>query len=347
MERYIAIDSGKFATKVAEYNPATQQVRKMAFRTRIGEGDMRDDAIENNTYIVAIDEKVFKVGNGAKGVDAELKTDKTSVEHRISTLTAIARLCSENEIDLINVAVGLPAREWASVPKRENYKEFLFPESVKEFCITIKVSSDATPVTKKFRIKRKFCFPESLGALFCDDSPKVNVNSIVGVLDIGNLNLNATVWQGTELQQDISITEELGGSILVQELSQELSVEFGRCDERYVAQVLLQKPEDRYLRPNNGDQKIMDRSKEVIKKHLLEHTRRIKRCCDGRKWSLDYMDLIVIGGTSRILKEELQEIFGKNIHILNYPNYCNVFGYLRMLCSKAPEIGITIPLDFK
>ena len=55
MERYIAVDSGKFATKVAEYNINTDRIRKFAFRTRIGEGDFRDDALERNTCIVELD----------------------------------------------------------------------------------------------------------------------------------------------------------------------------------------------------------------------------------------------------------------------------------------------------
>lgn len=343
MERYIAVDSGKFATKVAEYNINTDRIRKFAFRTRIGEGDFRDDALERNTCIVELDGQVYKVGNGARGQDAELKTDKSSIEHKISTLTAIARLCSDNEVDEVNVAIGLPAREWASVPKREDFKEYILPEG--EIQIMIKLNNEMPPVLRRFRIKRRYCFPESLGALFCDDSPKVNVNSHVGVIDLGNLNLNATVWQGTELQQDVSITDELGGSILVQSLSQELSMKYGRCDERYVSQILLQPPENRYLRPSNHNPQIEAESKEVIKRHLLEHTKKIKRCCDGRKWSLDYMELIAIGGTCRILENEIREVFGQNIHILRNPSYCNVFGYLRMMCSKILEIGKVIPLE--
>lgn len=44
--RYIAVDSGKFATKVAEYDIQKKAVRKFSIRTKASDGDFRDDAIE-------------------------------------------------------------------------------------------------------------------------------------------------------------------------------------------------------------------------------------------------------------------------------------------------------------
>lgn len=76
MERFIAVDSGKFATKVAEYKKNEDIVRTFSVRTKISEGFFCDDAIENNTVVVEINGKVYKVGNGAKGEGANLDTGK-------------------------------------------------------------------------------------------------------------------------------------------------------------------------------------------------------------------------------------------------------------------------------
>lgn len=345
-QRFIAIDAGKHATKAASYDPATKKTKKFTFCTKIGEGDFRDDAIEARTYIAEINGQTYKIGNGARGDGAALETSKQSEYHKLCTLFAIAYFCSENETDEVNVAVGLPAKEWAVVQKREDFKEFIFPEG--ENTVKVKVSSDAEPVTKTFTIRHKYVFPESIGALFQDDSPEVSKNSFYGVLDIGNLNLNATVWQGTELQQDISITDELGASSLIQGLSQELTSRFSRCDENFVAKLLALPPEKRFLKPNSGNaEEVMEKSKEFIKQFLLEHARKIKRCCDGRKWSLDYMHLIAIGGTSIILKDELKEVFGESLHILNCQTFANSLGFLRMLCIREPEIRELIQFDFE
>lgn len=342
MERYIAVDPGKFGCKVAMYDKETNKVKKMIFRTRTCPGDFRDDALEKSTFIMEYNGVVYKVGNGARGDGAELNTSKFSDEHKISMLTAVALMCSSDEVDDVNIAIGLPAKEWSIVDKREEYKSYMFPAGV----IDIKIKKDAAsePKEKKFRFKNKFVFPESIGALFMDDSPSPDNNSYIGVLDIGSLNLNATLWNGVELQQDGSITDECGGNILIQELSQELSAEFSRCDERYVAQVLKRPPEERYLRPKNGDQEVMRKSKEMIDLHLLNFAKRIKRCCDGRKWSIDFMDIAVIGGTAQIIKDQLEIVFGESIYVLKNGTFCNVLGYLRIMCSRLPEINDIIPI---
>lgn len=348
-QKFIAIDAGKHATKAASYNPETKKTQKFTFCTKIGEGDFRDDSIERNTYIAEINDKVYKIGNGARGDGAKLETSKQSMDHRLSTLFAIAYFCSDDEVDEVNVAVGLPAKEWAFVQKREDFKDYIFPTG--ETSVTIKLSSTDEPITKRFTIRHKYVFPESIGALFQDDSPKVSKNSFYGVLDIGNLNLNATVWEGNELQQDDSITDELGASSLIQGLSQELTSRFSRCSEDFVAKLLALPPEKRFLRPNNGSEEevteVMEKSREFIKEYLLEHAHRIKRCCDGRKWSLDYMNLIAIGGTSIILKDELKQVFGENLHILHCQTFANALGFLRMMCIREPEIGEVIAFDFE
>ncbi len=342
--KYIAVDCGKHAVKACEYDPKTNTVRRLTFHTRTAPGDFRDDALEKNTYLAKIGNEVLKIGNGARGDGADLNTSKKNLTHRDCTLFAISQFCSGTD-DEVHVAVGLPAKDWAVVSKREDYKEYLFKEGA--YSIQVKTSSTSDVAEKKFKIVKSYVFPESIGALFQDDSPAVNETSFYGVLDIGNVNLNATVWQGVELQQDISITDELGAASLILGLSQELSAEFTRCDERMTAKILSLYPDNRCLRPNNGDKDIMRRSKELIDRYLLDHARKIKRACDGRKWSLDYMTLVAIGGTSIILKDQLKQVFGENLTILENQTFANALGFLRMMCMREHAIGKIIPLNFE
>ncbi len=344
MEKYIAVDSGKFATKAVEYDITKNAIRKFSFRTRVGEGDFRDDAIENNTVIVEIDGKTYKIGNGAKANDVELDTDKKSEIHKLCILTAIATLVSSNQVDEVNVAIGLPAKDWSVVSKRIDFKEYMLPSG--EITISFKKNSDSNVEKKIFKIKRSYVFPESIGALFMDETIQLVSNtSIIGVLDIGNLNLNATLWQGVELVQEKSSTADLGGAILIQELSQELSFRVAACDELITANILKDHSGDRHLPDNmNLSKEQVEESREIIKRVLREHAEKIKRTCRGRNWSLDVTKLIAIGGTSEDIAPELQEAFG-NIIILPEPNFCNALGYLRLMCTKIPEINKIIPLD--
>lgn len=345
MKRYIAVDSGKFATKVAEYLFAEKKVRIFQLRTKISDGYFVDDAIEKNTVVVEIDGKVYKVGNGARGEGANLDTDKNDEIHRICTLTALASVASENEKDVFNVVVGLPAKEWAVPTKREEYKKAMLPEG--DITITIRPNSKKPPVTKTFTIKNRFALPESIGALFMDgviEDVAANPNIPTGVVDIGNLNLNATYWQGTELVYDKSSTQELGGAILIQELAQELSANVDYVDEIVVANILKAAPSERHLPSGLGlsDEEV-EESAKIIKKILRNHAEKIRRACKQRNWSLKATRIVAIGGTSEDIEEELKEVFG-NITVLENSTFVNALGYLRIMCSKLDEINDIIDL---
>ena len=348
MEKYIALDVGKFATKASEYKPETDSIRKFHFVTKVGGGDLRDDAIESHTVVAEIDGKVYKVGQGARGAEASKDTSKLDDIHKICALVAIASFCSAKEKDEVNVAFGIPADEWADVPTREKYRSEFLPDG--DITVKIKIRSDAPVMEKKFTIKKKFVFPESLGALLMDDSPEVRPNTYTGVLDIGNLNLNATEWMGTELVQEDSITQELGGSILISEMARELKTALRtRCNEKCVAEALFDgDPDDRHLEPMGAvseerKKEIVDTSRQIMAKCLASHASEIKSACDAKGWSLELMRIIVIGGTGALLEKELKAVFG-NVTVLENAEYCNSFGYLRMMCAKIPSINKVIPL---
>jgi plasmid segregation protein ParM len=342
MERYISIDSGKFATKVAEYSKERDLVKKFSIRTKVSDGDFRDDAIEKNTYVVEIDGKQYKVGNGARGQGAELITDKKTDTHRICVLTVLGMLASSNENDTINVAIGLPANEWANVTKRMDFKDYILPQG--KVTVKIKKDSRSEVVSKTFTIGRRYVFPESIGALFSDEMyNSIEPTSITGVIDIGNLNLNATYWQGTELIMDKSITADLGGALLIQELSQELSSHIVPTEEMIAANVL--KSTDRVLPMEYGlSEEQAEESRDVIKRVLLNHAKEVKRQCNSRKWSLDLMKVIAIGGTSKDIEAELKSVFS-NIIVLPTPEYCNVLGFLRIMCAQDPGVGKEISIS--
>ena len=341
MERYIAVDCGKYATKIAAYDTEKDTVIKSRFRTKISEGNFLDDALEKSTMIAEFNGKTYKIGNGAM-TEAELDTSKTSEIHKICTLLAIAINCSDNETDEVHAAIGIPVKEWENVEKRHEYKNFILPDEEVEFKVMF--SSDKPPVTKKFKIVSKHVYPETQGALFLDDVIQ-STSGTVGIIDIGNLNINCTSWTMRELDKQYSLTDELGGNIMISGLSQELSAAFSRCDENYVAKVLKQPLEDRKLVPNRPNPEVEEQSKEMIDEYLLNHVKMIKRRCDSKHWSLDFMTLVFIGGTSSLLKNEIHQVFGSEVIIPQNPEYANVLGFLRVMCSKTLDKVINISGD--
>lgn len=339
MERFIAVDSGKYATKVAVYDKEKESVKMFKLRTKIGAGNFKDDALEASTIIAEYNGKVYKVGNGALQ-EAELNTSKASEVHKICTLAAIAMCTSSNEVDEVHAAIGIPVKEWENVEKRLEYKNYILPDE--EVCIKVMTKSGLDPVEKRFRIVSKHVYPESQGALFLKHVVPFNSGS-VAVMDLGNLNINCTCWNNRELDRQYSLTDELGGNILISGLSQELSAAFSRCDENYVAKVLRLPKNERMLKPNRPNPEIEEESKKMINEYLLNHVKMIKRKCDAKRWSLDFMELVFIGGTSSLLKDEIHEIFGEEAYIPEHPEYANVAGFLRVMCAKLLDIVIPIP----
>ena len=336
MERYIAVDSGKSSTKVATYDVQKNKVEKFKFLTKIGEGNFDDDAIENCTYIMGYEGCNYKVGYGAK-TEAEMETSKQTIVHKISTLLAIAMKCSDEEVDEVHAAIGIPVKDYENVEKRNAYRNFILPDG--ELSVTLKLSSDAAPVTRKFKIVSKHVYPETKGALFIEDEIDLGV---VAVIDIGHLNVNQTVYQNLDIDHAYSLTDVLGGNNLVTGLSQELSSAFSLCDEKTIARVLTKPYNERYLKPNKPNPDVEKRSKDMIDKYMIAHVKEIKKKCDSKRWPIDYMTLIFIGGTSTLLKKEIREVFGDNVIIPKEPEYANVLGFLRIMCAKLLDKQIPL-----
>ena len=253
-------------------------------------------------------------------------------------MTALASVASTKEKDEFYVAVLLPAKSWAKVSEREDFREFILPSG--EVTVKIKAKGDSPVLTKTFVIKKKYVFPESMGALFMDETiENVSPTSVMGVLDIGNLNLNNTLWQGTDLVQDKSSTADLGGSILIQEIAQEISTNVTTCDEM-IAAIILKTGELPY-----GMNATKEQEEEILKivaKVKRQHAEKVKRICHSRNWSLELMNLVAIGGTSKDIEPELKEAFGKNLVVLENTEYVNVLGALRMMCSRELDTVINI-----
>ena len=333
MKRYVAVDCGKYNTKVAAFDCKTGEQAKVKFRTKISEGSFEDDMLERGTYIVQVDGgPVYKVGQGAR-TEAELETSKKSEIHKICTMAAVALM--SGGADDLNVVAGIPFQQGCDPIARREYRDYIIPEGEHE--VIIKRSGSEAPEKVKVSFNQRKIYLESVGVLYM--YPK-KLDEVTGIVDIGNLNTNNTYCANYQPVQENSFTDELGGEILITGLAQELSSELGaRVDKNIVAQTLLRPLEKRCLVPKSGNKEVMEKSRTIINEYLLEHVQQIKRKLDARKWPVDYMNICLIGGTVKILYPELQKVFGE-IFIPDEPEFVNVEGFLRKFCADD-DIDIT------
>lgn len=332
MSHYIAVDSGKYNTKTALYDTNTNKVSQFKIRTKISEGTFLDDMFGRGTAIIQIDDgPVYKIGAEGR-TEPDMETSKKSDIHKIMIYSAIAMSLSEDEMN-IPVAIGMPL-QYANVPEeRLAYKDYIFGEAGVVHTVKIKSSPAGEPKTVRFSFGKRLVYPEGIGVVY--NYPK-RLDGISGVIDIGNLNTNSMYVDHLEVDNDASFSDELGGKILIANLAHALEAELGmRVNENLCAATLLKPKDKRFLVPVNGDKTIENKSREIIDKSLIEHAKLIRQKCDTRHWPLNFMNVVFIGGTTAILKNELAEVFGSNIFIPDKADFVNATGFLKKLCADS------------
>ena len=327
----MAIDAGKYKTKYAIFDEKEDShYRTHSYPTKISEGNLLDDNIEDNTYVMEINGESYKVGSGATG-HTKLEMSKLSPEHKISALTAIA--LEANDGDEFIVVVGCPLLEYQIVEKRGKYRTELLPKG--EVTVTLKSKSREAFVKKSFMIKEIEVLPESYGVLLLN--PTRFADGTVGVIDIGGGTAIGNISENFEIQQEFSMTTELGGNVLVARLVQELSSRFGKVNESLVSKILNRMPQDRYLSLKRGSEediaRVKEESSKAIKQSIDAYIEEIKEAVRAKNWSLSFMDIVFIGGTSELLAEEIQQAFGNDVYIPINAELTNAVGFLKRIMS--------------
>lgn len=333
MSKYIAVDCGKYNTKTTVYDDKTKSIIKFKSRTKISDGTFIDDMFDKGTFIVQIDDgPVYKVGNSATK-EAELETTKKSNIHKVCTLAAVAMAVENTQTEPINICIGIPL-QLANIPEeRISYKDFILGKEGTVHTVKIKTNCNGPIKEIQFKFNKRLVYPEGIGVLYQFPS---RLMGATGIIDIGNLNTNNTYTDNFNVFDESSFTDELGGKILISGLANTLTSELNaRCDDNLVASTLLKPYEKRFLVSKNRNKEIEEKSKKIIDQYLLDYVNQIKRKCDTRHWPLEFMDIVCIGGTTKLVKKEILDVFGQNTFIPEEPEFVNVFGFLKKMCADS------------
>jgi len=340
MKRYIAVDSGKSFTKSAVLNPAflenSNEVPYFthAFRTAYEENaTFDDDEPGNGTYIVGFEGGVYKVGKCAS-IEAELDSSKKTLIHKLCTMLAIAKECSENDTDEVVASVGIPVDSYLVVDERNNYRDYILP--LGEHTVTYRAASGDI-MEKTFKIVQHYVYPETIGAIF---TPGIDYSEAVGVLDIGHLNVNMTIYSGGDIDPTSRRTTTKGVNFLVSGLAQELSNELQTTITKRKAAEAISGP--RKLKFRNPNPEKEARSAEIIKRYLENYVRDMIEEIRTKNWSLDVMQLVIIGGGVSLIGDDLIEAFGENTAMPENPNMVNAIGFLALMCGRSDTLKIKL-----
>lgn len=317
MRRFVAVDSGKFATKAVIRRAGENPDKRLKFLTRMDNSEADFGLLtRSNTHAVEFDGKKYRVGDGAS-LDSFVET-KTEDIHRICTYTALASLVDNG--DEVTLGIGCPLSVFINKEQREKYESFMRGNG--EVNITV------DGIAHMFRINKVLVLPESAGIVYLNFEKYKD--RLVGVIDLGGLNTNCCIYDKIAPVLSSIFTTRLGGKRMCKSMLDRLNSELG-LDVPLAGFQMDDVMECGYV-PNRRFPEKEALSKEIIHDYRMEHVRGIYNSCIEHNWSLDTIDLVFIGGTSLLLKDEIKEVFGVGDDcFFEDADFINALGYLRAL----------------
>lgn len=279
----VAVDSGKFNTKGIARD-SKNQIRRVTFRTKM------DDTHEIKTngqdsFVVVYKDKRVLLGKQAETVDFD--RDKQKDIHRIAIYTAVTKLVDNGST--VKLAVGCPMDLFINFEKRQEFAKYLKED--KE--VNIQVNGEDF----NFTIEDVQIFPESSGFIF--KNWEGYKDRLIGIIDIGGLNVNACVYDRGDYLPTTIFTINKGANILSNELKGKLNKQFNCNLQDWQMEMVIK---DGFIK------KDKEGSKQFIEEFLQEYVNNIITIAKQNNWDIDNMDFVFIGGGSLLLKKYILNV---------------------------------------
>lgn len=280
----IAIDSGKYATKAIAKGP-TGRAERLIFRTKMDETNERATSA-TDSFVVSYKGHNLMIGKQAETVDYE--KDKAKFLHKVSIFTAISQLVEDGTT--VKIAVGCPMDLFNNVEERKFFRDFLLEDKEVNMMVNGKPHS--------FFLKDAQIFPESAGIVLrrYEDYK----DRLVGVIDIGGLNINGSVYDRGDILKSTCFTTNMGANVMLNDLRLHLNQEFKSNIQDWQMESVIQ---DGFIR------KDKEKSAAVLNSYLKKHINDIMTEALKRNWDVDNMEIIFTGGGSMLLKDQIKEVF--------------------------------------
>lgn len=305
MSIVIAVDSGKYATKAVR-RTASGELKKIMFRTKM-DNTNELQASDRKSCVVKVDGHSYMIGNSAETVDYE--KSKAKDIHRICVYTAVAKLL-ENDEKEVTIAVGCPLSIFSNVNERAKYREFFMEERD----VIISINGER----RDFTIKDVVICPESSGIIF--GHHKEYKNRMIGIIDIGGLNTNCAVYDRLNPVKSTMFTTNLGANILTNDLKQLINSTFpdANIQDWQMENVIS----EGYIKSHKVQ------SAELITDFFAKHFTNILDECKRKGWDLNNIDLVFVGGGSKLLEREIGKMAPEGSVISPTAEWDNAEGFL-------------------
>lgn len=294
----MAVDSGKHSTKLKFGE------REELFPTRVAKRSDLTQIDSKHAFVVTFEGETFIVADDVN-IQPNLEMSKTTIEHKICIYSAIAKSVENGAV--VNLVVGIPVLLYLDQETRLEYEQFMSQPSTQEWT---ELTLDGE--VHYFKINQVKALPETAGYVF--GHYEDYYDDVVGIIDLGGLNINGCVYSELSPIHKSSFTINRGGHNLISDIQQALMQKLGRDIQDYQMKGILKKPkasEDPIIR------EVVDSYMNVILKELRT-----------RNWDIseDGIKIVLTGGTSQIIKNYASAYFPQLI-ISEEPVWDNVKGF--------------------
>lgn len=312
MTKVIAVDSGKYATK-SVYRDGKGNILRASYRTKMDPTN-EIKSTDRNSFVVQFEGKSYLIGQEAETINFD--KSKALLIHKLATYASICRYVDDGESVIL--AVGCPLSIFQNVEERHRYQAFMG----KDKDVRILLNGEE----RYFTLEKVIVCPESSGIIYQRVSDFKQ--RLVGIVDIGGLNTNCCVYHNLTPIKSTSFTTNLGANILTNELKQLLNSNFPDANlQDWQMEDIIKKG---FIKSNRAE------SEQIIKNFLQTHIRNVINEMTKKGWDVKNIDLIFVGGGSKLLESEIKQLI-EDADISSNAEWDNVEGFLKLGLANAKK----------
>lgn len=317
---YIAIDSGKYATKaMMEYKGKTYI---MIFRTKMQEVSDIGIDIQPNSFKVELDGKQYLLGDMVSENRSDFNLSKEVLIHKLAIYTAIVDLMKKANAYFHNthlhVAVNVPINVYKNKTSKDSFKEYIENKSK---TIYLRLNDN----THVFNLNDlTICF-EGMGLVYANTEEYSKHSS--AIIDIGGLNTTYCVFNGLQPDLNSMTVSHLGINTLKASLEQELVQKYNQNISANDLEQIIKKGYFSHMG------KIDEESRGIIQKIKKAHLEQILSYAKQHDYTFNQDKIIFSGGGALLLQQEIQNSFPNATTVVN-PQFANVKSFLEIIKVK-------------
>ena len=282
-----SVDSGKFATKWTNGN------KRGMFRTTLEAIESFDPTLQGN--YVEFEGGKYQMSQESGRVDTE--TSKARLVHKLSIYIALSQMKIKEE-QKINLVIGCPSNLCKNQVERQEYAEYIKGDGVIEISINKK---DYT-----FYINDVLVLPEGSGIIFRDENYDKYSEELIGVVGIGGLNMQGTIYMECDPVDSSIFTLNSGTDNLYVEIKSALNrMKKDGVTNNYSDLQISYKIKYLNDQEKNG---LSDEEIQVIKTIMRKQLDKAFAEMNSKQWNINGMKLVFTGGGSLLMKPVIEEM---------------------------------------